>query len=153
MPAIVELASRVRNYWLAQGLEVAVVRYQDVLAAEKALGYPLPPDYRDFLSVAGLPYRDDKEGFLFWPLMDLAPAYDVLLNAGSGEIEDKTAIVFADYLQECWWYQIWISGPLTGKVSLVLGTDDNSDPQAPIGTFSEFLEAYLVDSELLYPAD
>ena len=60
-------------------------------------------------------------------------------------------MIIADYLQESWWYAIWVAGPFSGHVSLVLGRDGDGNPEPPLGTFVDFLLAYLNDDASLYP--
>jgi hypothetical protein len=136
--------------WISQGLDPKPV---DLGAAPGHLRNQLPVEYTQFVTAVGVPSFEDSQGFLFWQPGDLCTAAD-LLKAQEKTRDERVALgsllVFADYLQECWWYGVWMSGESQGFVSLVTGTND---PRAPIGTFADFLSAYLVDGEVLYSTD
>jgi hypothetical protein len=61
-----------------------------------------------------------------------------------------TGLVFADYMQESWWYSIELEGPESGQVRKT-GAGENEPRALLIGNIADFLEAYLRDDECLYP--
>jgi hypothetical protein len=145
-----DIATQVRQHWLEQGLDVLPVAMDEVVEAWRSLPGALPEAYEAFLRTAGLPADEDAEGFRFWLPRELRATADVLRGAGYGSDATEGAVIFADYLQESWWYALWVSGPWKGCVSLVLGTRSGKDPQPPLGSLEEFLLAYLKDDERLY---
>lgn len=149
--AEVELvATQVREHWLSHGLLVVPVKSED-LAALRQWRPGIPGDYEAFLRIAGLPSSDDPDGFRFWLPQEVRPTRDVLQDAGYESDESESSVIIADYLQESWWYGLWLTGPFTGCVSLVLGHGRGKDPQPPLGTFMDFLLAYMQDDARLYP--
>jgi hypothetical protein len=152
MADVVLLSEQVRERWLREGLEISTVNLVDIARMEYLFGRRIPSDYRQFLSVAGLPHNEDSEGFRFWSPGEWRATRDVLEDAGYQSFEgDSCSVIFADYLQESWWYAVWLSGAKAGGVSLALGTSDGRDPQRPIGSMADFLEAYLAGDQRLYP--
>lgn len=146
MARIDELSKRVRERWVAEGLVLSPVNATDLLRQHPLL----PHDYVTFLTVAGLAIGGDSRGFRFWLPTELEDAATVLARSGYQCANGAAAIIFADYLQESWWYCLWTEGANTGSVSLCLGTATGNDPQPPIGDLAEFLLDYLGDSERLY---
>ena len=136
-----DLAERVRQHWLSQQLAAS---------PPDASSGGVPVEYAEFLSLAGSPDGEDAEGFRFWALSEVRPTSEVLRSAGyDADSEPSPSLVFADYLQESWWYCLWVAGPHRGMVSLVLG--QGVDPQPPMGTFADFPEAYLTADGRLFP--
>ncbi len=142
---------QVRQHWLDQGLRVLPVAMDEAVEAWRSLPGMPPEEYEVFLRTAGLPADEDAQGFRFWLPRELRSTADVLRSAGYESDATEASVIFADYLQESWWYALWMSGPWRGGVSLVLGTRSGKDPQLPLGSLEEFLEAYLKDDERLYP--
>lgn len=152
MAEVATVAARVREHWLSHGLLVSPVS-SDELAALKRMGPEgIPEAYEVFLRVAGVPNGEDREGFRFWLPREIRATHDVLGEAGYDSNVSELSVIIVDYLQESWWYALWLTGPFTGSVSLVLGHEDGNDPQAPLGTFVDFLLAYLGDDARLYAA-
>ena len=149
MAEVEAVAQRVREHWLSQGLGLCTVEPDELAAAGLSHPEGIPADYAKFLRIAGLPDREDKEGFRFWLPKELDLTRDVLRRAGYESAALTPSLIFADYLQESWWYALWLGGPFAGQVSLVLG--DARDPQPAVGTLADFLVAYLNDDALIYP--
>lgn len=151
MAEVTDLATRLRLHWRSQGLRILQQHPSDVAIAESVVGCRLPEDYVSFLCEVGLPECDDSEGFRFWRPNELRHVQSVLRDAGYASDAIHPAIVFADCMQESWWFALWLSGPNLGLVSLALGTSSGQDPQPPMGTFQNFLQSYLNDEAILYP--
>lgn len=151
MAEITAVASEVRQHWLSQGLRVSPVGSQEL--AELRLWQPegVPEEYEAFLRVAGLPDDEDRQGFRFWSPREVRATRDTLRGAGYGSDATEPSVIIADYLQESWWYGLWLAGPFKGSVSLVLGREDGRDPQRPLGSLGDFLLAYVRDDACLYP--
>lgn len=149
---IEHLAAQVRDRWTSQEITVSDVRPQAILELVRRFG-PLPEPYTEFLRTAGVASNDDSEGFLFWGPEEVRSTAAALNDAGYPGVDlAASSIIFADYMQESWWYALWVDGPHLGCVSLVLGQGASEPPdlQPPVGTFLEFLAWYLADDERLY---
>ena len=105
----------------------------DLSQIPETLRERLPGDFLTFLTVAGLPDEEDSKLIRFWPPNEWS--------------EVDSLLVFADFLIHSHAYALWLSGVHAGKVSLLFGVD--TDPQPPIGSFAEFLDAYLTDDAVL----
>lgn len=149
MAGLTEIATQVRQHWLKQSLRVLPVAKEALADAWRSLPGTPPEEYETFLRTAGLPTDEDAQGFRFWLPQELRATSDVLRDAGYGCNATEASVVFADYLQESWWYALWVSGPWKGYVSLVLGTKSGNDPQFPLASLEEFLLAYIKDDEEL----
>lgn len=147
------VSKNVRQHWLAQGLRISAVPADQLDEFRQRFPRGIPQDYTTFLSIAGLPDDEDAEGFRFWPLREVRSTRVVLQDAGYGSDVSACSVIIADYLQESWWYCLWLDGPAVGQVSAVWGTRDGNDPQPPLGTLASFLRLYLDDDERLYPFD
>jgi hypothetical protein len=150
MGEVVALANEVRQHWLSQGLLVSPVELDELSALQRSQPEGIPEEYLAFFRIAGLPANDDQDGFRFWLPKEVRVTRDVLGEAGYGTDGKDASVIIADYLQESFWYALWLTGPFAGCVSLALGSKDGKDPQPPLGTFVEFLLAYLGDDERLY---
>jgi hypothetical protein len=85
------------------------------------------------VTVAGLPDGEDSRLIRFWPW--------------TRESIDSV-LAFADFLIDSHRYVLWLSGRHRGDVSLLHG----SEPEPPIGSFAEFLAAYLADDPVSRPS-
>jgi hypothetical protein len=151
MAEVAAVAKEVRQHWLSQGLRVSSVEPEELAELRRLRPEGIPEEYEAFLRIAGLPDDEDGAGFRFWLPKEVRATSDVLSEAGHGSDATEPSVIIADYLQESWWYGLWLAGPFTGRVSLVLGHEDGRDPQPPLGTFVDFLLAYLNDDVRLYP--
>jgi hypothetical protein len=150
MAEVATIAARVREHWLSHGLLVSPVKSDEIAVLKRMRPEGIPEAYEAFLRIAGLPDGEDPEGFRFWLPREVRTTRDVLGEAGYDSNASEPSVIIADYLQESWWYALWLTGPFTGSVSLVLGHKDGNDPQPPLGTFADFLLAYLRDDARLY---
>jgi len=150
MTGVATLAIRVREHWLSHGLGVSPVPSAELTELKRRRPEGIPEAYEEFLLIAGLPAGDDEQGFRFWLPREVAATRDVLEASGYRSNATESSLIIADYLQESWWYALWLAGPFRGSVSLVLGVENGTDPQPPLGTFNEFLFAYLNDDAILY---
>ncbi len=148
MAKIIELAKKVSEYWLSHGVDTQGVTSEEIEKTEKRVG-SLPESYKDFIFRSGIPKTEDSNGIYFWSLGDLVRADHLLSKAGYEISLKDELVVIADYMQESWWYGLWLTGEDYGRVSLILGGDIN-DPQEPIGDFQHFLQCYLNDSAEIY---
>ena len=151
MAEVAAIAEQVREHWLAQGLRVSSIETEALAEVKRSRPEGIPEEYETFLRIAGLPHDEDRNGFRFWLLREVRATADVLGDAGYASDTAAPSVIIADYLQESWWYALWMAGPFMGHVSLVLGHESGKDPQPPLGTFMDFLLAYLSDDGRLYP--
>lgn len=151
MAQIVEVAKSVREYWLSQGLSVSPVKPEELEGLRCSMPGGIPEEYEAFLRIAGLAESEDSEGFRFWFPGEVRATRDVLGEARYVSDATNMSVIIADYLQESWWYALWLTGPSRGQISLVLGQEGGRDPQPPVGKLSDFLVAYMTDDAGLYP--
>lgn len=152
MAGLKEIALEVRARWVSQKLQVSEATPQGLdLFSRWELESPAPA-YADFFRVAGVPNDCDREGFRFWGPDELRLTGEVLRRdpRRTGNF-DTNSLIIADYLQECWWYCLWISGRYAGRVSIVLGDEHAGTIRAPRWSLEGFLRAYLADDPSLYP--
>jgi hypothetical protein len=128
--SISALAQEVREDWQRQGLRVVTVDVNEIPAQ---LRERLPGDFITFLTVAGLPDDSDSRFISFWQPKEWE------------EVDGR--LVFADFLINSHAYALLLSGPDRGRVCVLFDT-----PEPPIGTFAEFLRAYLDDDPRLQSA-
>jgi len=142
----------VRAHWLSHKIQISEASIQDLDAFSRwSLESPAIA-YADLFRVAGIPSDCDREGFRFWRPDEIRLTGEVLQNdAGCTGNLDTNSVIVADYLQECWWYCLWISGQYAGSVSIVLGDEKLDMIRAPRWTLEGFLRAYLDDDPTLYP--
>jgi hypothetical protein len=154
MARINEAASRVRDYWVASGLDVRPVATSDIVRLSRRFAGDGIADYLQFLSIAGLPTDEDANAFRFWTPRELAQASEVLMGAGysSAEAHTEPGLVFADHMQESWWYKICLEGADVGQIRRA-GSGQRDRQSRSIGSMTDFLEAYLRDDDCLYPAE
>jgi hypothetical protein len=151
MVGVAAVAREVRRHWLSQGLRVSPVKFEELADLKRLHPSGIPEEYTAFLRIAGLPGDEDREGFRFWLPRQVRATRDVLEEAVYGSDATAPSVIIADYLQESWWYGLWLAGPFAGHVSLVLGHEAGQDPQRPLGTIVDFLRAYVHGDARLYP--
>lgn len=147
------------QHWIAERLTIAAGVSEDVLDRfEDKHGVTLSAD-RDFraylLRVDGMAQvggQDcDQNGFAFWPLSRIksVPEECAKSNVMAPKVKEvEKYFAFADYMQWSWAYAICLSESQKGKI-LQFGTHA---PRIVAGSFSEFVEAYVRDSNQLYLA-
>jgi hypothetical protein len=150
-------ASKLINHWRSHNLAIAAGNSeQNVRHFEFRNGVILPPDLREyFLSVDGMVQAGgqdcDPAGFSFW---SLARVRNVVKECAEQSVDipdvqdqDKY-FVFADYLQWSWAYAIHLGDRLSVPNPIIhVGAPAM---QVVAGSFAEFVELYLQDSEKLY---
>lgn len=146
------LAEEMRRHWSGAGLSLAAIDEDEILATERRLGTALPTEYRSFLKLAGIPSDQDTLGFHFWQPNAFQLTTEVVPSSEQDLGQGRTSVVFADYLDESWWYVIWTAGDHSGMISRALGTEHGPDPEDPLGTLETFCRAYLSDDKVLYGA-
>jgi len=155
MAKINEVSSRVRDYWIASGLNVRPVLGSDLVLLRHRFASDGIADYLQFLSIAGLPTDEDANQFRFWMPHELAPSNEVLLGTGfysTAEAQAESGLIFADYMHESWWYRICLEGAEVGKIRRA-GSSQKDRQAPPMGSMCDFLEAYLRDDDCLYQVE
>jgi hypothetical protein len=112
------------------------------------------PDFREYLlnvdGMAQIGGEDcDQEGFAFWPLSRIksVPEECAESNVETPRFDNVgNYFAFADYMQWSWAYAIDVRPNQLGKI-LQFGT---YSPRIVADSFSQFVDVYLADSELLY---
>lgn len=139
------LAEWVISYWKAQGLPpTGGASRRQFAEFEAKYGLWLPNDRRELWKRSnGTPNEDgDCEHHYFWPIESFRP-YET----------HPWAIIFADYLQECWWYAVDLTDGGPQGLGAVYEVGCVGDEVLPIASSSlEFIEPYLRDDARLYPA-
>jgi hypothetical protein len=156
MAQIEIVAQAIRKRWLSQGLWVRALKPHELEVLRQLSPDGVPADYEAFLRVAGVLESEDRVGIRFWLPKEVRATREVLADAGLASNSAWPSVIIADYMEESWWYALWIGGPFRGQVSLALGDSllgdaEVKDPQAPLGTLVDFLLAYMSDDARLYP--
>jgi hypothetical protein len=156
------VGEKIRAHWQASGMVLPSGNTEaGIKDFESRYNVRLPQDFRDyFLRVNGMethwPNAQDKEGFTFWPL---ERANTVLEEAANHLHSDEwssfsgaeSLFIFADYLDWSWAYAIKLSSDtLSGNPVFIIGK--KKTPIEVAGSFSEFVNLYLIDSPILYGA-
>lgn len=155
MAQIEAISRRVHQHWIGQGLAVQPVEMSKIAHSVRNL---MPSDFLAFLNIAGLPLDEDTNGFRFWQPEELQIVTtsalhqhdDVHFQLSSHFMHSSCydaligSVVFADYLQESWWYSISRDDCDASVVRLV-------DYAQTVGDLEEFLAIYLRDGDRLYP--
>jgi hypothetical protein len=143
------------KHWRGEGLVIVPgVSKREMRDFESTHNVTLPIDFREYLShVNGMAQVGgddcDEKGFAFWPLRSIR---SVLEEAARSKVEVPELesvdnyFAFADYLQWSWAYAICLAPAREGTI-LQFGT---RSPRIVAGSFAEFVEAYIHDSEQLY---
>lgn len=143
------------QHWRTEGLIVVPgVAEEETREFETRHDVALPPDFRKYLShvngMAQIGGQDcDGKYFAFWPLHRIKPVPQECAEnkAQVPVIENVDAyFAFADYMQWSWAYAICLASKQRGKI-LQFGT---LSPRIVANSFTEFVEAYVRDSEQLY---
>jgi hypothetical protein len=146
---------QVIQYWRSEGLTIPSGVPEEALRLfETKYGVTLSEDFREYLSnVNGMAQKggqdSDTNGFSFWPLnrIKIVPEECADSNVRTPELRDiGSFFVFADYLQWSWAYAIDLGGVRKGRI-LQFGTQV---PRIVAASFTEFVDAYVRDSETLY---
>lgn len=150
-----DLALRVRGHWIAEGLDVVRIGSSAIASLRQRFPSEGIEGYLQFLSFAGLPKTEDVNQFRFWMPKEIAESAELLKRTGALSAVDADAergMVFADHMQESWWYRIVLDGSEVGMVRRA-GCLAKDRQAPPIGTIWDFLAAYLRDDEVLYPME
>jgi hypothetical protein len=145
------------EHWRACGLIIAAGAPQEGLGQfERNYGVRLSSvsDFREYLlHVDGMAQTGgqdcDEKGFAFWPLSRIKSVPE---ECAENRIEMPrladigSYFAFADYMQWSWAYAISLAPTQLGKI-LQFGT---KSPCIVADSFSQFVIAYLADSEQLY---
>ena len=140
-----KLIPSIQRHWLDQGLTIVNVSSAEIEAAERRLGSPIPMPHRLLLTKAGIAETQDNLGYRFWHPSEFKPAKIF----GGGDAEGQYArYVFADYLDESWWFAISQARTTPGVVFRELG--DEMFTSEALGDLSTFVAAYVADDLRLY---
>jgi len=143
--------------WRADGLAIAAgVSEEGLRRFEKKYGITLSsvPDFREYLlsldGMAQIGGQDcDEKGFAFWPLSRIKSVAEECSESKveTPRLDDiENYFAFADYMQWSWAYAIRVAPNQLGEI-LQFGTHS---PRIVADSFSQFVDAYLADSEQLY---
>ena len=139
-PEIDLVSRKMAQHWRSQGLHGGSIPNIEIRILEKEFGR-LPPAYKRFLKVAGSQIDGDENGYWLWPPADiLHNSRRFLDDMGSSNLAED-CIIIGDYLQYCWFYALWITGPESGQVFCVDGVNT-------IGPFTALKSDTLLDGIL-----
>ena len=142
---------RLRKSWQAQRINVpAGVPERLLLEFEQQQQVVLPADLRDyFLAMDGMGERGifDKEIFCFWPLSEVVSIHDYVPDQSWRFSHSHQYYLFADVSIECPAFAIRLNSDVEEEntilwVHMFAGI---LDVIPAFGSFTEFLEAYLID--------
>jgi hypothetical protein len=148
---------RLVERWSGDGLTIAAgVSEEGLRRFETKYGVRLSsvPDFREYLlnvdGMAQIGGQDcDEKGFAFWSLSRIksVPEECAESKVETPRLDDiGDYFAFADYMQWSWAYAICVAPNQLGKI-LQFGTPS---PRIVADSFSQFVDAYLADSEQLY---
>lgn len=147
-----------REYWQPLGYSPpSGARPDDIRAFEAAYGIKLPSDFADFLvdcdaSDSFLSKSWERDLITFWSFQKVQERYVELFNKRPPSIETSEGATFrtpfADYMYECWSYDICVAGGNIGEVSAVLTQDIEGvwRPTVLASSFTEFADLYIRDA-------
>lgn len=134
---------RLRNHWMTASVPLAEpATCGDIEALERRHGVAIPPDFREYLLVAGgMPVGVMDEQLLSFASLEALGDESRWSPGGSG----LERLAVADFLLFSHWYVIEV-GPEPGS-GPVFGTHDGEELIQVAPTFTDFIEAYLADPE------
>jgi hypothetical protein len=143
------------DHWQAEGLSLAPGASKRALREfETKHKVVLPADFREYLSYAnGMAqvsgHDCDAKGFSFWPLSRITTVSEECKRSkveipAVDDIDHYFA--FSDYMQWSWAYAICL---LPAREGMILQFGVRS-PRIIAGSFTEFVDDYIIDSEKLY---
>lgn len=146
-----ELAiDRLIYFWKSQDIAIVKGDTAMVAAVEDVLRCRFPADFRLYFStVDGMkkkfPNETDNEGFLFYPIQEIRCVKEVFRNF-TGE-NAPNIYIFADYLQQSWWYAFEILDSNTYSIGIMPYRDSY---QQICSSLNEFIGLYITGSDRLY---
>jgi hypothetical protein len=145
--SITSLWNRVHDVWRRSNIVIRPgVSQSDIAAFEAKYGIALPPDVREYFSVADGTGDDMDEGlYRFWPLAEVQPVHDVLVSERftySDRYSYPDCFAFADHCIDCWEYAVRLTKDSSqpAPVFRVTGGDPPGEQMAT--SFREFMELY-----------
>ena len=141
---------RLINFWESQNIVIVKGDPATTAAVEDAYQCRFPSDLRLYFSkVDGMknlfPNETDNEGFLFYPIQEIRCVKDVFQDF-TGE-NAQNIFVFADYLQQSWYYAFEILDSNTYSIGIMPYRDSY---QEICSSLDEFIDLYIIDSDRLY---
>jgi hypothetical protein len=141
--------SDLQLFWENQNIKAIGKTIDSIKAFEQAKHIKLPEDFIEyFKTLNGMetlyPNDSDNNGFLFYPLEQLKFPHE---KFGKADQKNKRLMIFIDYMQESWWYGFRILENAKYEIGIIPSVDIFK----PItNSFSEFVEFYIHDNEILY---
>jgi hypothetical protein len=127
------------------GSAQAGVQQSEVEEFETRHGIKLPADIRAyFQAVNGTGRAINDDMFRFWQLSEVKRVGD-WLDIGQDKFSD--CFVFADFCIDCWGYGVCISGDSEESESVFRITGSDPPGEYVAGSFREFMELYIADSD------
>ena|ERR1700759_1975046 len=149
---VIEIAvEKLLKFWKDQQIVSVGNSLDDILNFEFSRSMQLPDDFRRlFMMTNGMinlfPNDFDEEGYLFYPLQELARLEDEFELSRQSYTEH--CLIFAEYMHKSWWYGVKFS---KFESEYEIGIISSADKfKAITRNLGEFIYLYMNDSPVLY---
>lgn len=158
-----ELYVRLLDYWRKSDIPIAPPVQPHAIDRFEAFNeILLPPEVREYFSVVdgmigNWRHDQDPQGFTFYQLGSLKEVpVDQSLAAAHFDVRECASVrclAFAHYMDESWWYAVYLSRSCSKQSPVALVTELLPPVHRMVAsTFGDFIAMYLANDANLYPS-
>lgn len=139
----IDLINELITYWRNNNISIkkkSMLEINEILRKRKLV---LPNDFKLLYKYANGADKYDKEGFLFYSIEHIVS----VSKKFSTDNKLNNVLLFADYLQQSWWYGLNIIDNNNYQIGII---PNNNYFKIITTSLSDFIKLYLQDSHLLY---
>jgi hypothetical protein len=146
-------AKQLLVFWKKQKIVSPPNALDDIIYFEFSRSIRLPEDFRLLFMIANgvvnlFPNYFDEEGFLFYPLKELATLEDEFSVTQQRNSTEEHCLIFAEFMHKSWWYGVKF---LKLEDSYEIGIIASIDRFKVITrSLAEFIHLYMNNSSILY---